>query len=165
MIKEVQCRWSTLNDQTCLRPACIGNDSKLSIGVKIVFLFPCQLVIEPKDSTLLMSKPAVELEPDSRFASRYCFPKNHFNIVFSSHKWIPKFFYFPIAMVPDSSHILSFKWWLYSMFWISCVPILRPSFECRLQWGEYLDLRGMKWLEIGENCMMRSCIICTVGYY
>jgi hypothetical protein len=28
--------------------------------------------------------------------------------------------------------------------------------------GEYLDLRGMKWQEGGENCIMRSSIICTL---
>jgi hypothetical protein len=25
-----------------------------------------------------------------------------------------------------------------------------------------LDLRGMKWQEVGENCIMRSCMICTL---
>jgi hypothetical protein len=28
--------------------------------------------------------------------------------------------------------------------------------------GEYLDLRGMKWQEVGENCIMRSCMVCTL---
>jgi hypothetical protein len=30
------------------------------------------------------------------------------------------------------------------------------------RWGEYLDPRGMKWHEAGENCIMRSFIICTL---
>jgi hypothetical protein len=29
--------------------------------------------------------------------------------------------------------------------------------------GEYLDLRGMKWQEVGEKCIMRSCMICTLS--
>jgi hypothetical protein len=29
-------------------------------------------------------------------------------------------------------------------------------------WGEYLDQRGMKWQEIGDNCIMRSFITCTL---
>jgi hypothetical protein len=29
-------------------------------------------------------------------------------------------------------------------------------------WGEYLDRRGMKWHEVGENCIMRSFITCTL---
>jgi hypothetical protein len=28
-------------------------------------------------------------------------------------------------------------------------------------WGEYFDLRGMKWQEAGEKSIMRSCIDCT----
>jgi hypothetical protein len=28
-------------------------------------------------------------------------------------------------------------------------------------WGEYLDLRGMKWQKAAENCIERSSIICT----
>jgi hypothetical protein len=28
--------------------------------------------------------------------------------------------------------------------------------------GEYLDLRGMKRQDVGENCIMGSCIFCTV---
>jgi hypothetical protein len=28
-------------------------------------------------------------------------------------------------------------------------------------WGEYLDIRG-KWQEAGENCIMRSSVICTL---
>jgi hypothetical protein len=27
--------------------------------------------------------------------------------------------------------------------------------------GEYLDLRGRKWWEAGEDCIMRSFIICV----
>jgi hypothetical protein len=27
--------------------------------------------------------------------------------------------------------------------------------------GEYLDQRGIKWQEVGENCIMRSSIVCT----
>jgi hypothetical protein len=26
---------------------------------------------------------------------------------------------------------------------------------------DYLDLRGKKWCEVGENCIMRSCVVCT----
>jgi hypothetical protein len=29
-------------------------------------------------------------------------------------------------------------------------------------WGEYLDQREMKWQEVGDNCIMRSFIICTL---
>jgi hypothetical protein len=29
-------------------------------------------------------------------------------------------------------------------------------------WGEYLDRREMKWQEVGENCIMRSFIACTL---
>jgi hypothetical protein len=29
--------------------------------------------------------------------------------------------------------------------------------------GEYLDLRGIKWQEVGENCVIRSCMVCTLS--
>jgi hypothetical protein len=31
-------------------------------------------------------------------------------------------------------------------------------------WGEYLDLRGRKWREAGEDCIMRSFITCTLHH-
>jgi hypothetical protein len=31
--------------------------------------------------------------------------------------------------------------------------------EC---WGEYLDLRGRKWREAGEDCILKTFIICTL---
>jgi hypothetical protein len=40
--------------------------------------------------------------------------------------------------------------------------------ECKIQqyavcyWGEYLDRGGMKWREIGGNCIMRSFTNCTL---
>jgi hypothetical protein len=50
MIKELlQSCWSTLNDRRCLHPACIGIDSKLNIGITIVFLFTC-LKTKPRPS-------------------------------------------------------------------------------------------------------------------
>jgi len=36
---------------------------------------------------------------------------------------------------------------------------VRLRTEC---WGEYLDLRGRKWWEAGENCIRRSFIICAL---
>jgi hypothetical protein len=32
-------------------------------------------------------------------------------------------------------------------------------------WEEYLDQRGIKWQEAGENCIMRSFITCTLLTY
>jgi len=29
-------------------------------------------------------------------------------------------------------------------------------------WGENMDLRRRKWQEVGEDCIMRSFITCTV---
>jgi hypothetical protein len=29
-------------------------------------------------------------------------------------------------------------------------------------WGEYLDWRGIKWQEIGGNCLTRGFITCTL---
>jgi hypothetical protein len=29
-------------------------------------------------------------------------------------------------------------------------------------WGEYLDPRGKKWLEAGEDCIMRSFVTCIL---
>jgi hypothetical protein len=40
--------------------------------------------------------------------------------------------------------------------------------ECRLRVFEnrvlkrILDLRGMKWQKVGENCIMSSCMVCTL---
>jgi hypothetical protein len=31
-------------------------------------------------------------------------------------------------------------------------------------WEEYLDLRGRKWWEAGEDCIMRSFITCTLHH-
>jgi hypothetical protein len=32
----------------------------------------------------------------------------------------------------------------------------------KMDWGEYLDLSGRKWQEVGEGCIMRSFITCML---
>jgi hypothetical protein len=32
-------------------------------------------------------------------------------------------------------------------------------------WGQYSELRGMKWQGAGENCMTRSCMVCTLCFH
>jgi hypothetical protein len=53
------------------------------------------------------------------------------------------------------NHLVDFVW-----------SLLREEQRLRVvqkyHWGEYLDLRGSKWQETGENYIMVSFIICTV---
>jgi hypothetical protein len=37
--------------------------------------------------------------------------------------------------------------------------VLRRIFGSK---GEYLDLRERKWWEAGEDCIMKSCLTCTL---
>jgi hypothetical protein len=56
-------------------------------------------------------------------------------------------------------------------FFISFNGVITLEEEYRLmmertgRWGEYLDRVDMKWQDVGENCIMRSFIACTLAKY
>jgi len=53
----------------------------------------------------------------------------------------------------------------YFKLWMSAVSVNGSSngFSSWRWWGEYLDLRGRKWREAGEDSVMRSFITCNAS--